>query len=59
MINAKKGNVEEGYTFAGANAYRIQEIVSVKELFESLEEEYNEAALEFLNQKAVYDKIAI
>ena len=59
LINAKKGNVEEGYTFAGANAYRIQEIISVKELFESLEEEYNEAALEFLNQKAVYDKIAI
>lgn len=36
LINAQKGNVGEGYTFAGANAYRVQEIISVKQLFEKL-----------------------
>jgi len=59
LTNAQKGNVKEGYTFAGANAYRVQEIISVKELFENLEKEYNQAAWEFLNQQAVHDQIAI
>jgi nitronate monooxygenase len=59
LINAQKGNVEQGYAFAGANAYRVQEIISVKELFESLEKEYNEAAVKFFNQQLVSDKIAV
>ena len=32
LINSVKGNVEEGLIFAGSNAYRIKDIVSVKEL---------------------------
>ncbi|TKJ34137.1 MAG: nitronate monooxygenase [Planctomycetes bacterium B3_Pla] len=41
LTNAKKGNLEEGFAFAGANAYRVDKIVSVKELIDSLAEEYN------------------
>ena len=44
LTNAKKGNLEEGFAFAGANAYRVDEIVSVKELFETLVEGYIAAA---------------
>jgi len=56
LTNAQKGNVEEGYTFAGANAYRVQEIVSVKELFGNLEQEYFKAAQEFFNQQQMINK---
>ncbi|MFH1540919.1 MAG: nitronate monooxygenase [Elusimicrobiota bacterium] len=44
LTNAKKGNIEEGFCFAGANAYRIDKIVSVKELVKTLLEEYEEAS---------------
>ena len=44
LINAKKGNLSHGFAFAGENAYRAKEIISVKELVEKLKEEYNEAA---------------
>ena len=40
LANAKKGNLEEGFAFAGTNAYRTKEIISVKELMDSLLEEY-------------------
>jgi len=40
LTNAKKGNLEEGFAFAGANTYRVDKIVSVKELIEALIEEY-------------------
>ena len=55
----EKGNIEEGYTFAGANAHRVREIISVKELFDNLEGEYSLAVSEFLNKKVVPDKIAV
>ncbi|CAB5085974.1 putative oxidoreductase, nitronate monooxygenase family [Olavius algarvensis associated proteobacterium Delta 3] len=38
--NARKGRFNRGFAFAGKNAYRIQEIISVKELMDSLKEEY-------------------
>jgi len=44
LINAKLGKMDEGFAFAGANAYRAEKIVSVKELVDTLIEEYNEAA---------------
>ncbi len=44
LNNAKKGNLEEGFAFAGASAYRIDKIISVKELIENLLKEYEEAA---------------
>ncbi len=40
LINAKLGNMEKGFAFAGANAYRVDKIVSVKELIETLVGEY-------------------
>lgn len=43
LLNAKEGNIDNGFVFAGQNAYRVKEIVSVKELIESLNDEYNEA----------------
>jgi len=43
LTNAKKGILEEGFAFAGANAYRIEKIISVKELIETLLTEYERA----------------
>jgi len=40
LNNAQKGQLLKGFTFAGANAYRIRKIISVKELFDLLQEEY-------------------
>ncbi|MDP4182333.1 MAG: nitronate monooxygenase family protein [Bacillota bacterium] len=40
LINAKKGNMKHGFAFAGENAYRAEKIVSVKDLVNSLVEEY-------------------
>lgn len=44
LISAKKGNLRHGFAFAGANAYRVEEIVSVKTLITSLLAEYEQAA---------------
>ena len=43
LMNAKKGNLPRGFAFAGANAYRVNEIVSVNEVFASLRKEYEDA----------------
>ena len=43
LINAKKGNLQHGFAFAGKNAYKVDKIVSVKELFRSLLTEYETA----------------
>ena len=40
LTNAKIGNLREGFAFAGANAYRADRIVSVKELVRTLVAEY-------------------
>jgi len=44
LTNAKNGHLEQGFAFAGANAYRIDKIISVKELFKTLIAEYEAAA---------------
>ncbi len=44
LTNAKKGHLNDGFTFAGANAYRIDKIISVKELIDSLVNEYIQEA---------------
>ncbi len=44
LMNAKKGNFKHGFPFAGLNAYRVNKIVSVKELIDSLVAEYEVAA---------------
>lgn len=43
LTNAKRGKLEQGFAFAGTNAYRVDKIVSVKELIETLLEEYKNA----------------
>jgi NAD(P)H-dependent flavin oxidoreductase YrpB (nitropropane dioxygenase family) len=42
LINAQKGLLDEGFAFAGANAYRATEIISVKELMDTIMEEYRQ-----------------
>ena len=44
LMNAKRGRMKSGFAFAGANAYRAEEITSVQEVMETLASEYNEAA---------------
>jgi nitronate monooxygenase len=44
LTNAKKGNLDHGFAFAGANVYRVNKIVSVKELIDELMEGYELAA---------------
>lgn len=44
LTNAKKGILEKGFAFAGANAYRISTITSVRELIKTLLIEYKRAA---------------
>ena len=43
LINALKGNFENGFAFAGSNAFRATKISSVKEIFQSLMKEYKES----------------
>ncbi len=43
LINAKKGNLQNGFAFAGENAYRVDRIMPVKELISILVKEYNES----------------
>jgi nitronate monooxygenase len=43
LMNAKRGNLKHGFAFAGANAYRVNEVVSVKELVDTLVKEYEAA----------------
>jgi len=40
LTNAKKGDIENGFAFAGANTYQVNKIISVKELTETLVGEY-------------------
>ncbi|UCE98183.1 MAG: nitronate monooxygenase [Dehalococcoidia bacterium] len=44
LTNAQKGILNKGFAFAGANAYRINAISSVRELIRTLLSEYNRAA---------------
>jgi NAD(P)H-dependent flavin oxidoreductase YrpB (nitropropane dioxygenase family) len=43
LINALKGDFENGFAFAGSNAFRATKISSVKEIFQSLLKEYKES----------------
>ncbi|HHW03051.1 MAG TPA: nitronate monooxygenase [Thermoanaerobacterales bacterium] len=36
LINAQRGNLKNGFAFAGANVFKIKKMVSVKELMEEL-----------------------
>lgn len=43
LTNALRGNFENGFAFAGSNAFRATKISSVKEVFQSLIKEYRES----------------
>jgi len=43
LLNAKKGDFQHGFAFAGQNAYRTDAIVSVKEMVDTLKSEFDEA----------------
>ncbi len=60
LAGARKGKFKNGFAFAGSNAYRVNKIVSVKELMNSLYEEFRRAAghpepIIFTNQEAEAD----
>ena len=40
LFNAFKGKMENGYAFAGSNAWRCDKIMKVSELFAELKAEY-------------------
>lgn len=43
LLHASTGNLEHGFAFAGENVHRTMDIVSVKELMDTLMEEYKAA----------------
>jgi hypothetical protein len=45
LISAEKGKMKYGFAFAGENAYKAEKIVSVRELVNSLIDEYDRAAV--------------
>jgi nitronate monooxygenase len=49
LANAWRGDLKHGFAFSGANGYRAQEIISVKELINTLSEEYSSARAEAIN----------
>jgi nitronate monooxygenase len=44
LVQAKRGHLEHGFVFAGANAWRVDKIVKVSELMHELAEEYQKRA---------------
>ncbi len=44
LVHAKRGNLKHGFAFAGQNAYRVDQIVSVRELIASLLDDYARAS---------------
>lgn len=51
--NARKGKFKNGFAFAGKNAYRVEEIVSVRDLINELIEEYEVAAVTRLSLEKI------
>ncbi len=43
LLNAMKGNLDKGFAFSGVNAFKIDRIISVSELMESLQREFDQA----------------
>ncbi len=55
LMKAKSGNLSNGFSFAGANAYRIKHIVSVKELIETLRVEFEEVVYKMQGKKISFN----
>lgn len=43
LLNAMRGNLERGFAFCGSNVFKIDKIISVRELMDSLQREFDEA----------------
>lgn len=50
LRNAQKGSFTEGFAFAGANAYLVKNITTVKQLIKELTQEYQDYATQLLNK---------
>lgn len=50
LFNAANGNLDEGFVFAGANAYKAKEIISVSETFQQIKEEFYLEKNKFINK---------
>lgn len=48
LDNARRGLLDQGFAFCGANAHRVERIVPVTELLESLKHEYEAAFIQSL-----------
>ena len=62
LLNAYKGNVDKGFCFAGVNAYRATEIISVHDMFLKLISEYDyydSQTENRLNWNSVYNNIKV
>lgn len=58
LANAKNGRMRNALVFAGANAGRIQEIISVRELVKQLFDEYEAArAADQLTHEHLFDRV--
>lgn len=44
LISAMRGNLKGGFAFCGENVWRVNEIVPVKQLMDTLQKEYDESA---------------
>ncbi|MBU4248483.1 MAG: nitronate monooxygenase [Verrucomicrobia bacterium] len=44
LVSASCGQLDDGFAFAGSNAWRATKIITVKQLFEDLREEYRRSA---------------
>ncbi len=42
LINAVRGNMKKGFAFIGSNGYRVNKVVTVKELFKELADEFRQ-----------------
>ena len=47
LLNAKRGNLDKGFAFTGINAHLVNSIESVKDIFASLQKEFDEAVAKF------------
>lgn len=43
LLNAMRGNLDRGFAFSGTNAFRVNKILSVKELISGLQKEFDQA----------------
>ncbi len=50
LLNAMRGNLEKGFAFTGANVSRVSSIISVQELMDSLQQEFEAAKAKWLGK---------